>query len=83
LQVDGPTQPSPSVHELGKILGKDIIDVSSNKGDSPCDLSIFELGSGGFPSLVQNATHQTSSNSSTGSDWFDPGLAPEDVPNEE
>jgi hypothetical protein len=47
------------------------------------DLSILELGSDDFPCLVQNTVREASSDSSTGSDWFDAGLAPEDVLDEE
>jgi hypothetical protein len=51
--------------------------------DSPCDLSVLELGSGSFPCLVEDAVCDAFSDSGTGSDWFDAGLAPKNVPDED
>jgi hypothetical protein len=44
----------PSVLVLGDIFAKEAVDVCSSEGDSPCDLSVFELESGSLPRLGQD-----------------------------
>jgi hypothetical protein len=64
-------------------ITNEVVNVSSSGGDSPCDLSIFELDTSGSPCLGQDIAREVSSGYSTGHDWFDTSLAPEDVPDEE
>jgi hypothetical protein len=74
---------SPPVLELNCAFVKDVVTVSSSDINNHFDLSILKLGYGNSPYLAQNVTCEASSDSSTGSYWFDTGFPPQNVLDED
>jgi hypothetical protein len=82
-QIDGPARAWQSVPGLNCSLIEDGVIISSSDTYDALESLILELNRNDSPRSVRNETCVVSSDHSTGSDWFDEGVAPEIVPDED